>query len=179
MIVRKVHCTDIGISGDYFIVVQKKDIRPENEEAYILAQSGSSLFFRVESLPPSKYGFWCLDSGGEIIVDQAREEAKEQEVLIGQIEKRYEEEVADLQREYTKSEVDTFPVQEREARLFLADSNVLTPFLDELSLQRGEEKAVLALKIVEKATAYAVAAGALTGAKQKEIKLIKLIKGEM
>ena len=64
---------------------------------------------------------------------------------------------------------------EQEARAYLLDSNASTPFIDAICLARECDKSYLVAKIIEKADAYAVAVGTLTGIRQK---LEKEISGE-
>ena len=56
---------------------------------------------------------------------------------------------------------------EQEARAYLLDSNASTPLIDSICLTRDCDKSYLVGKIIEKADAYAVAVGTLTGIRQK------------
>ena len=62
---------------------------------------------------------------------------------------------------------------EQEARAYLLDSNASTPFIDAICLARECDKSYLVWKIIEKADAYAVAVGTLTGIRQKQEKLLQ------
>ena len=64
---------------------------------------------------------------------------------------------------------------EQEAIAYLLDSNASTPLIDSICLTRDCDKSYLVGKIIEKADAYAVAVGMLTGIRQK---LEKEISGE-
>ena len=56
-----------------------------------------------------------------------------------------------------------------EAKAWTADTTVDTPFIDAMLTKRTKyTKAELVAKILEKATAYAVALGTLTGEKQQK-----------
>lgn len=57
--------------------------------------------------------------------------------------------------------------QEAEARAYLADSSVATPFLSALSQARGIALDVLAARVVEKADLYAVQSACLIGTRQR------------
>lgn len=84
-----------------------------------------------------------------------------------QINNDYENEIAQLTIGIPATERETWIKQEQEARAYTIDSNTPTPFLDSLASQRGVPKDYLVSKIIEKADLFAVAVGALTGARQK------------
>ncbi len=65
------------------------------------------------------------------------------------------------------NEILTWIKQESEARSYLADNTVATPLIDALCAARGIAKDYLIGKIIQKADAYAVAIGTLTGERQK------------
>ena len=79
----------------------------------------------------------------------------------------YEKSVAAMTKGVPQSEKDTWTKQEAEARGYLVDPLSATPFIDSLSTARGITKEYLVPKIIEKADAYAVALGTLTGVRQK------------
>lgn len=91
------------------------------------------------------------------------------------INKEYEDAVRNLTIDTPDSEKQTWLKQESEARSYLLDSDISTPFIDAICLARECEKSYLVGKIIEKADAYAVAVGMLTGVRQK---LEKEISGE-
>lgn len=80
----------------------------------------------------------------------------------------YELEASKLTRGYPDTEINTWNKQEQEARAYQADNTAQVPFIKELSLARGVELDVLVVKIIEKADAYAVNIGTLTGQRQKK-----------
>ncbi|WP_263082146.1 hypothetical protein [Endozoicomonas sp. Mp262] len=67
---------------------------------------------------------------------------------------------------YPAHEADTWFKQEQEARAFLANSSVVTPFLDALAASRGIDKDTVARAIVHKAEAFSVYAAQVIGRKQ-------------
>ena len=91
------------------------------------------------------------------------------------INKEYEDGVRNLTIDTPDSEKQTWLKQEQEARAYLLDSNASTPFIDAICLARECDKRYLVSKIKEKADAYTVAVGKLTGIRQK---LEKEILGE-
>lgn len=91
------------------------------------------------------------------------------------INKEYEDAVRNLTIDTPDSEKQTWLKQESEARTYILDSNTPTPFIDAICLARECDKSYLVGKIIEKADAYAVAVGMLTGIRQK---LEKEISGE-
>lgn len=84
----------------------------------------------------------------------------------------FEAAVSRLTASIPASEVSTWTKQEQEARAYLLDNSSLTPLIDAICLARGIDKSYLVDKIIEKADAYAVAIGTLTGNRQKQEKLI-------
>jgi len=90
------------------------------------------------------------------------------EELLKSINIWYEAEVAKLTKGVPNTEISTWDKQESEARTYLTDANALTPFIDNLVQARGITKEYLVNKIIEKADAYAIALGTLTGERQKK-----------
>ena len=88
------------------------------------------------------------------------------------INKEYEDAVRSLTIDTPDSEISTWTKQESEARAYLLDSNASTPFIDAICLAREVDKSYLVGKIIEKADAYAIAVGKLTGIRQKQEKEI-------
>ncbi len=95
--------------------------------------------------------------------------------LLNKANVDFESAVSSLTSSIPTREISTWTKQEQEARAYLLDSNTSTPFVDAICLARGCEKSYLVGKIIEKADAYAVAVGTLTGIRQK---LEKNISGE-
>ena len=95
--------------------------------------------------------------------------------VLKDINKEYEDAVINLTIDTPDSEKQTWLKQESEARTYILDDTASTPFIDAICLARECEKSYLVAKIIEKADAYAVAVGTLTGVRQK---LEKEISGE-
>lgn len=84
----------------------------------------------------------------------------------------YDSKAKNLVAKYPEFEVDTFGIQEAEAKAFLADANNTTPFLDVLCESRSEDKTVLANKIVSNANALRIEIANILGEFQKITKAI-------
>ena len=95
--------------------------------------------------------------------------------VLKDINKEYEDAVINLTIDTPDSEKQTWLKQESEARTYILDATASTPFIDAICLARECDKSYLVGKIIEKADAYAVAVGTLTGVRQK---LEKEISGE-
>ena len=102
-------------------------------------------------------------------------ERNDNDYLLTKANADFEASVSRLTASIPRSEVATWTKQEQEARAYLLDSNALTPLIDAICLTREGDKSYLVGKIIEKADAYAVAVGELTGVRQK---LEKEISGE-
>ena len=92
---------------------------------------------------------------------------------LSKINADYENAVNQLTSSIPNSEISTWTKQESEARAYLLDSTASTPFIDAICLARGIDKSYLVDKRIEKADAYAVVVGMLTGVRQKLEKEIK------
>lgn len=82
------------------------------------------------------------------------------------IDDAYSAEMEALLTGYPEAEVKTFAKQEGEARAYLADPAVATPYLDAAAPARGLDKAALVGKIVAKADTLAKEVGTITGKRQ-------------
>jgi hypothetical protein len=102
-------------------------------------------------------------------------ERSDNSYLLSKANAEFETAISSLTSSIPISEISTWTKQESEARAYLLDSNASTPFIDAICLAREVDKSYLVGKIIEKADAYAVAVGALTGVRQK---LEKEILGE-
>lgn len=110
------------------------------------------------------------DEQGQIIAPQSYIDFlqnKAKETTIEDINTWYEAEVAKLTKGVPNTEISTWGKQEAEARAYLLDQNASTPFIDNLVNTRGVIKEYLVGKIIEKADAYAMAVGVLTGERQR------------
>lgn len=88
------------------------------------------------------------------------------------INKEYEDAVRNLTIDTPDSEKQTWVKQESEARAYKSDNMALTPLIDAICETRKCTKEYIVNKIIEKADAYAVAIGRLTGIRQAKEKLI-------
>ena len=102
-------------------------------------------------------------------------ERNDNSYLLSKANADFEAAISSLTSSIPTSEISTWTKQEQEARAYLLDSNASTPFIDAICLVREVDKSYLVGKIIEKADAYAVAVGTLTGIRQK---LEKEISGE-
>lgn len=84
--------------------------------------------------------------------------------------REFEEETAAMTANYSQAEIDTFPTQEAEAAVYMADNTAPTPLLDAILSESGEVKAELVTKIQGNAAALKVGAGKAIGRKKKKIK---------
>ena len=102
-------------------------------------------------------------------------ERNDNSYLLSKANADFEAAISSLTSSVPVSEISTWTKQEQEARAYLLDSNASTPFIDAICLARDCDKSYLVGKIIEKADAYAIAVGTLTGIRQK---LEKEISGE-
>ena len=102
-------------------------------------------------------------------------ERNDNSYLLSKANADFETAISSLTSSVPISEISTWTKQEQEARAYLLDSNASTPFIDAICLARDCDKSYLVGKIIEKADAYAIAVGTLTGIRQK---LEKEISGE-
>ena len=102
-------------------------------------------------------------------------ERNDNSYLLSKANADFEAAISSLTSSVPTSEISTWTKQEQEARAYLLDSNALTPFIDAICSARDCDKSYLVGKIIEKADAYAIAVGTLTGIRQK---LEKEISGE-
>ena len=102
-------------------------------------------------------------------------ERNDNSYLLSKANSDFEAAISSLTSSVPTSEISTWTKQESEARAYLLDSNASTPFIDAICLARECDKSYLVGKIIEKADAYAIAVGTLTGIRQK---LEKEISGE-
>lgn len=84
-----------------------------------------------------------------------------------EINSAYQQAITALTPTYPDDERLTFDKQEAEARAWLADNTIPTPFVDALATGRQMDKVELVKRIIAKADAFALAAGSLTGQRQR------------
>lgn len=88
-------------------------------------------------------------------------------------------EVAALAAKYPDTEILSWYRQEREARELQADPNAATPLIDNIAAQRGITREDLAGRIIAKAHAYALDAGAAFGRRQALEDQLEAIKARL
>ena len=116
-------------------------------------------------------GYSLLDVSEPMLEDGTFRELTNTElapILAKDANIQYELGVSALTSGVPSSEISTWTKQESEARIWLADNSANTPLLDAMCAAREVDKEYLVNKIIEKADAYAVAIGTLTGIRQKQ-----------
>jgi len=108
----------------------------------------------------------CYEDGAFIVKDFRTSEEIEKNKRSS-INENYENEVSKLTLGVPNSEISTWTKQESEARSYKIDNQAATPLISSLAEQRGVSLDYLADKIIEKADAYSIAIGTLTGVRQK------------
>lgn len=84
------------------------------------------------------------------------------------IDAEYERAMADLVKGYPEVERETWRLQEAEARAWTADNSAVTPHIDSIITESGEDKAELVATIIGKANYLTEAAGRLNGIKRRK-----------
>lgn len=95
-------------------------------------------------------------------------------IKLIKINAAYDKAVFSLVTTYPDTELLTFDKQEAEARAWTADNSAETPLIDMLAAGRQIDKAELVRRIIAKADAFALAAGYLTGQRQRYEDLLDL-----
>ena len=86
---------------------------------------------------------------------------------LSEINRKYDAATSALVSTYPQTELLTFDKQEAEARSWTEDNSTKTPLVDMLSAGRQIDKAELVRRIIDKADAFALATGYLTGQRQR------------
>lgn len=86
---------------------------------------------------------------------------------LNRINAAYQAAIAAMNAGYPKDEIESWPKQEAEARAWLSDPSVATPWMDGAATGRGISKPQLAAKIMDRVNRFAVEHGQLTGKRQK------------
>jgi hypothetical protein len=81
--------------------------------------------------------------------------------------KAFQIEARQIVKDYTQEEIDTFPVQEEEAKSYIADNTSPTPMIDAIISESGEDKAELVSRIITKSNAFRASVGKALGKKRK------------
>lgn len=92
---------------------------------------------------------------------------KQKSARLAEINAAYNLAVSSLVSTYPSTELLTFDKQESEARAWLSNSSTETPLVNALAAGRGMDKAELVSRIITKADAFKLAAGYLTGQRQR------------
>lgn len=128
---------------------------------------------KLIALPQGQEYKYCV---GQILNQNAELEPLSLEqfkqIQVTKIAQRFEQEIYQTQKEYIPlEEMLTFEMQYQEAKLIHTDNP--TPFLDSLAEHRGQDKAELAKKILEKHDTYIDRLAKLLGQKSKAIKQVE------
>ena len=81
--------------------------------------------------------------------------------------KQFQIEARQIVAGYTQEEIDTFPVQEQEAKAYTADPTSPTPMIDAIISESGESKTELVARILAKSNAFRTSVGKALGKKRK------------
>jgi hypothetical protein len=87
-------------------------------------------------------------------------------MALARINASYDKEILALTPGYSQHEKDSWAKQEAEARAWAMNVSAPTPWLNAASNARKVSKAILASRIIQKADAFAVIHGQLTGKRQ-------------
>src|SRR5690242_10328543 len=86
---------------------------------------------------------------------------------LNRINNAYQAAIAAMTAGYPEDEIESWPKQEAEARAWLSDPDIATPWMDGAAAGRGISKSQLAAKIMENIKRFATEHGQLTGKRQK------------
>lgn len=86
---------------------------------------------------------------------------------LNRINSAYQAAIAAMTSGYPKDEIESWPKQEAEARAWLSDPGIETPWMDGAAAGRGISRPQLAAKIMDSVKRFAVEHGQLTGKRQK------------
>ena len=106
--------------------------------------------------------FYGLPVGPELLTLEELKSSK-----LADINAAYDTATSALVSTYPQTELLTFDKQEAEARAWEADNAAETPLVDMLAAGRQMDKTELVSRIIAKADAFALAAGYLTGQRQR------------
>lgn len=116
---------------------------------------------KMEGPRPTAYHKAASDGSWTVDIDAARD------AKLKEINTSYNAATSALVATYPQTELLTFDKQEAEARAWTADHAAGTPLVDMLAAGRQMDKAELVRRIIAKADAFALAAGYLTGQRQR------------
>ncbi len=86
---------------------------------------------------------------------------------LNRVNGAYQAAIAAMTADYPRDEIESWPKQEAEARAWLADPSVATPWMDGAAMSRGISKPQLVARIMDRANRFAAGHGQLTGKRQK------------
>jgi hypothetical protein len=86
---------------------------------------------------------------------------------LNRINSAYQAAIAAMTAGYPKDEIESWPKQEAEARAWLSDPGMATPWMDGAAATRGISKPQLAARIMDSVNRFATEHGQLTGKRQK------------
>lgn len=101
----------------------------------------------------------------EPVIDIDLERAKA--VKIASLAEPFETAAAQLKAGYPLSEVDSWPIQEKEALAWSADSAAATPYIDSLAAARNIPRDLYLAKTLSKVNAFRTASAAIIGKRQR------------
>lgn len=113
------------------------------------------------------YGDYYKHYNADMTVDMVEESKVDKVQAKNKIDSDFEKSIKAITIGVPESEIQTWTKQELEARAYILDNTASTPLIDALCTARGVPKDYLVAKIIEKADAYAVSVGQLTGLRQK------------
>ena len=96
MIVRNIHCSKLGIIGDYTVVIPLFHISADKEDAFIASNLVGGAFEKVASIPPSREGLYKRDDNGAMIEDMERVSEKNKEKRYERLEAIFRKKVIGL-----------------------------------------------------------------------------------
>lgn len=99
-------------------------------------------------------------------------------VLIKRVNAEFAKALDTVTDAYPMQEQQTWPLQEAEAKAYVADNTAATPMLDNIASLRGVDKDILVSKIIEKSNAFQTLTSKAIGYRQKledEINLVSSI----
>lgn len=121
-------------------------------------------------IPDGHFALWT-GTGWEIVEGEPPTPVVDVEAvragLIAAVNTRCDDLLARLKAGYPDGEVVSWDQQVIEARALDVSPTAVTPLLSAIATQRGIDVTTLAVRVLEKANAYAVASGSIIGARQR------------
>lgn len=142
------------IVGVYDALSERVDLETGEVVAYVPPQPGPRYVWDSETKR------WVYVPGDAEALYHAQQDA------LARVNALCASQLAAIRATYPADEVTSWGKQEGEARAWTADHTATTPLLAAISAARGVPFALLVEKVIEKADLFAVASGALIGARQ-------------